>query len=158
MPLPPRAANHVWAYDFVFDSCANGQQLKCLTVVDEWTREALAIDVAGSIRSGRVIEVLSEHMCQGLLEGYLLTGRHGFFSTYESFAHVIDSFLLERHVEITIWFWIAFNAFDTAANPGRAAMTAPKPYSDAVFIDARSEPATAASWNSRHGSHHVAPT
>ena len=35
-PLPPRAANHVWAYDFVFDSCANGQQLKCLTVVDEF--------------------------------------------------------------------------------------------------------------------------
>lgn len=58
-PLPPTAANHVWAYDFVFDTCANGQQLKCLTVVDEWTREALAIDVAGSIRSGRVIEVLA---------------------------------------------------------------------------------------------------
>lgn len=34
-PLPPTAANHVWAYDFVFDTCANGQQLKCLTVVDE---------------------------------------------------------------------------------------------------------------------------
>ena len=59
-PLPPTAANHVWAYDFVFDTCANGQQLKCLTVVDEWTREALAIDVAGSIRSGRVIEVLAK--------------------------------------------------------------------------------------------------
>jgi putative transposase len=58
-PLPPSAANHVWAYDFVFDSCANGQQLKCLTVIDEWTREALAIDVAGSIRSTRVIEVLA---------------------------------------------------------------------------------------------------
>lgn len=39
--------------------CANGQQLKCLTVVDEYTREVLAIDVAGSIRSARVIEVLS---------------------------------------------------------------------------------------------------
>jgi transposase InsO family protein len=50
----------VWAYDFVFDACANGQQLKCLTVVDEFTRECLAIDVAGSIRSGRVIEVLSK--------------------------------------------------------------------------------------------------
>ena len=50
--------NHVWAYDFVFDTCANGQTLKCLTIVDEWTRECLAIDVAGGIRSGRVIEVL----------------------------------------------------------------------------------------------------
>jgi putative transposase len=43
----------------VFDACANGQQLKCLTVVDEYTRECLAIDVAGSIRSRRVIEVLA---------------------------------------------------------------------------------------------------
>ncbi len=58
-PLPPRAANHMWAYDFVFDSCANGQQLKCLTVVHEFTHESLAIDVAGSIRSKRVIEVLT---------------------------------------------------------------------------------------------------
>jgi putative transposase len=59
-PLPASRANHVWAYDFVFDACANGQQLKCLTVIDEFTRECLAIDVAGSIRSGRVIEVLSK--------------------------------------------------------------------------------------------------
>ncbi len=58
-PLPATGANYLWAYDFVFDACANGQQLKCLTVVDEYTRECLAIDVAGSIRSGRVIEVLS---------------------------------------------------------------------------------------------------
>jgi putative transposase len=57
--LPASGRNHVWAYDFVFDACANGQQLKCLTIVDEWTRECLAIDVAGSIRSGRVIDVLS---------------------------------------------------------------------------------------------------
>jgi putative transposase len=59
-PLPPFEHNHVWAYNFVYDACANGQQLKCLTVVDEFTRECLAIDVAGSIRSGRVIEVLSQ--------------------------------------------------------------------------------------------------
>ncbi len=58
-PVPATAENHLWAYDFVFDACANGQQLKCLTVIDEYTRECLAIDVAGSIRSGRVIEVLS---------------------------------------------------------------------------------------------------
>jgi len=58
-PLPTTDENQVWAYDFVFDACANGQQLKCLTVIDEHTRESLAIDVAGSIRSGRVIEVLS---------------------------------------------------------------------------------------------------
>jgi len=58
-PTPPRAAGHVSAYDFVHDACADGRKLKCLTVVDEFTREALAIDVAGSIRSGRVIDVLA---------------------------------------------------------------------------------------------------
>jgi len=64
-PLPATAPNHVWAYDFVFDASASGQQIKCLTVLDEFTKECLAIDVAGSIRSRRVIEVLtrliSEH-------------------------------------------------------------------------------------------------
>ena len=59
-PMPALGANQVWAYDFVYDACANGQQLKCLTVIDEYTRECLAIDVAGSIRSGRVIELLSK--------------------------------------------------------------------------------------------------
>ena len=54
-----KAPNEVWAYDFVHDSCANSQALKCLTVLDEYSREALAIDVGGSIRSERVIEVLS---------------------------------------------------------------------------------------------------
>lgn len=58
-PLPATGINHVWAYDFVFDRCANGQTLKCLTVVDKWSREALDIDVAGGIRSRRVIEVLT---------------------------------------------------------------------------------------------------
>jgi putative transposase len=58
-PLSPKGANQVWSYDFVFDSCADGRQLKCLTVTDEFTKEGLAIDVAGSIRSARVIEVLS---------------------------------------------------------------------------------------------------
>ena len=56
-PGPPTARNHVWAYDFIFDTCADGRLLKCLTVIDEFTRECLAIDVAGSIRSGRVIDV-----------------------------------------------------------------------------------------------------
>jgi putative transposase len=59
-PLPATGVGQMWAYDFVFDACANGQQLKCLTVIDEYTRECLAIDVAGSIRSVRVIEVLSK--------------------------------------------------------------------------------------------------
>jgi putative transposase len=58
-PQAPAGANQVWSYDFVFDWCANGQKLKCLTVTDEWTKEGLAIEVDGRIRSARVIEVLS---------------------------------------------------------------------------------------------------
>ena len=58
-PLPAMGPNQVWAYDFVHDACANGQKLKCLTLIDEFTRECLAIDVASSIRSRRVIDVLA---------------------------------------------------------------------------------------------------
>jgi len=47
---------------------------------------------------GRVMEVLSEHMCQGWLEGYLLTGRHGWFSCYEAFIHIIDS-MFNQHAK-----------------------------------------------------------
>jgi len=47
---------------------------------------------------GRVMEILSEHTCQGWLEGYLLTGRHGFFSCYEAFIHIIDS-MLNQHAK-----------------------------------------------------------
>lgn len=48
--------------------------------------------------NGQVMEVLSEHMCQGWLEGYLLTGRHGFFSCYEAFTHIIDS-MFNQHAK-----------------------------------------------------------
>ena len=47
---------------------------------------------------GRVMEVLSEHMCEGWLEGYLLTGRHGFFSCYEAFIHIVDS-MVNQHAK-----------------------------------------------------------
>ena len=52
--------NAVWTYDFVHDMCANGQTLKCLTVVDEHTKECLRIEVDGRLHSGRVIAVLGE--------------------------------------------------------------------------------------------------
>jgi xylulose-5-phosphate/fructose-6-phosphate phosphoketolase len=48
--------------------------------------------------AGRVMEVLSEHMCQGWFEGYLLTGRHGFFSCYEGFVHIVDS-MFNQHAK-----------------------------------------------------------
>ncbi len=53
-----RRPNEVWTYDFVHDACANGQQLKMLTVVDEFTRESLAIETRTSMKSQAVIEVL----------------------------------------------------------------------------------------------------
>ncbi|WP_078893607.1 phosphoketolase family protein, partial [Streptomyces sp. CT34] len=49
-------------------------------------------------RDGRVMEVLSEHLCQGWLEGYLLTGRHGLFASYEAFAHIVDS-MVNQHIK-----------------------------------------------------------
>ncbi|MGE0800810.1 MAG: phosphoketolase [Lautropia sp.] len=49
-------------------------------------------------RDGRVMEVLSEHLCQGWLEGYLLTGRHGLFSCYEAFIHIVDS-MMNQHAK-----------------------------------------------------------
>ncbi len=47
---------------------------------------------------GRVMEILSEHTCQGWLEGYLLTGRHGLFSCYEAFIHIVDS-MFNQHAK-----------------------------------------------------------
>jgi xylulose-5-phosphate/fructose-6-phosphate phosphoketolase len=63
-----------------------------------WMAEYLAEDADGSelATDGRVMEILSEHTLEGWLEGYLLTGRHGFFATYEAFVHVIDS-MINQH-------------------------------------------------------------
>jgi putative transposase len=81
----------------VFDSCANGQQLKCLTVVDEFTHECLAIDVAGSIRSGRVIEVLSRLMSVHGAPAYLRSD-----SGPEFVSHAILQWLTDAHIETAI--------------------------------------------------------
>jgi xylulose-5-phosphate/fructose-6-phosphate phosphoketolase len=65
-----------------------------------WLAEILPIDSDGTEISvgGRVMEMLSEHTLEGWFEGYVLTGRHGFFSTYESFVHVIDS-MFNQHAK-----------------------------------------------------------
>jgi xylulose-5-phosphate/fructose-6-phosphate phosphoketolase len=62
-----------------------------------WQAEVLPTDEHLS-RHGRVMEILSEHTCQGWLEGYLLTGRHGLFSCYEAFAHIVDS-MVNQHIK-----------------------------------------------------------
>jgi xylulose-5-phosphate/fructose-6-phosphate phosphoketolase len=63
-----------------------------------WMAEAKPDDDAALTHDGRVMEVLSEHVCQGWLEGYLLTGRHGFFSCYEAFIHIVDS-MFNQHAK-----------------------------------------------------------
>ncbi len=62
-----------------------------------WMGEYLPDDV-GLARDGRVVEVLSEHLCQGWLEGYVLTGRHGLLSCYEAFIHIVDS-MFNQHAK-----------------------------------------------------------
>jgi putative transposase len=70
-PQTPTGPNQVWSYDFVFDRCSNGQQLKCLTVTDEFTKQGLAIDVDGRIRSPQVIEVLARLVSERGAPAYL---------------------------------------------------------------------------------------
>ena len=62
-----------------------------------WEASTLPVD-EHLATDGRVMEVLSEHMCEGWLEGYLLTGRHGFFSCYEAFIHIVDS-MFNQHAK-----------------------------------------------------------
>ncbi|MDX2243858.1 MAG: phosphoketolase family protein, partial [Leptolyngbyaceae cyanobacterium bins.302] len=77
----------------------NSNRLNALFEITDraWTAETLSSDDHLS-SDGRVMEVLSEHLCQGWLEGYLLTGRHGFFSCYEAFIHIIDS-MFNQHAK-----------------------------------------------------------
>ena len=96
-PLPPTTAGHVWAYDFVFDACANGQQLKCLTVIDEYTRECLAIDVAWSSRSNRGIEVLSRLISVHGAPSYLRSD-----SGPEFVSRAVLNWLLEEGIHTAI--------------------------------------------------------
>jgi xylulose-5-phosphate/fructose-6-phosphate phosphoketolase len=63
----------------------------------QWNAEVFPFD-EHLARAGRVMEMLSEHQCQGWLEGYLLTGRHGLFNTYEAFVHVVDS-MFNQHAK-----------------------------------------------------------
>ncbi|HEU5115933.1 MAG TPA: phosphoketolase family protein, partial [Isosphaeraceae bacterium] len=63
----------------------------------QWDAETIPLD-EHLAPEGRVVEILSEHQCQGWLEGYLLTGRHGLFNTYEAFTHIIDS-MFNQHAK-----------------------------------------------------------
>ncbi len=81
---PDEAASNRWTAMFEVTS-------RCSTAEITATDEHMAAD-------GRVMEMLSEHQCEGWLEGYLLTGRHGFFSCYEAFIHIVDS-MFNQHAK-----------------------------------------------------------
>ena len=75
-----------------------------------WLAETVTDD-EGLSPDGRVMEVLSEHLCQGWLEGYLLTGRHGLFNCYEAFVHIVDS-MLNQHAK-----WLSSSSHLTWRRP-----------------------------------------
>ncbi len=80
------------------DETASNRLTPLFDVTDRaWMAETAATDDHQS-PGGRVMEVLSEHLCQGWLEGYLLTGRHGLFSCYEAFIHIVDS-MFNQHAK-----------------------------------------------------------
>jgi xylulose-5-phosphate/fructose-6-phosphate phosphoketolase len=80
------------------DETASNRLGAVFEVTDKaWLAETLPVDEHLG-RDGRVLEVLSEHLCQGWLEGYLLTGRHGLFNCYEAFIHIVDS-MFNQHAK-----------------------------------------------------------
>ncbi|WP_084525360.1 phosphoketolase family protein [Nocardia vaccinii] len=92
------AANPDNFLTFAPDELASNRLQDILEVTGRsWQAEIGANDVKLD-RTGRVVEVLSEHMCQGLLEGYLLTGRHGVFTCYEAFIHIVDA-MFNQHAK-----------------------------------------------------------
>ena len=93
-PLATAQPNEVWAYDFIFDRCTNGDAIKCLTVVDEGSRECLAIDVAGGIRAPRVIEILKRLVAERGAPRHLRSDNGP-----EFLAYAVQDWLREAKIE-----------------------------------------------------------
>jgi putative transposase len=91
VPCRAEYPNHVWTYDFVFDFCENGRKLKFLTLIDEFTRQALAIEVNVRMSSRQVIEVLERVMAQHGHPAYLRSDNGP-----EFIARRLKSYLAER--------------------------------------------------------------
>jgi transposase-like protein len=89
-PLGPTRSNKGWSHDLVFGSRAHGKEFRCLTVINEFTKEALAIDLAGSIRSGRLIDVLSRVTSQAGVPTYLRSGNGPEFVAHTPFKRATD--------------------------------------------------------------------
>ncbi len=80
------------------DETASNRLQNVFEVTDRTWMASLLPEDTNLGRNGRVMEILSEHTCQGWLEGYLLTGRYGFFSCYEAFVHIVDS-MFNQHAK-----------------------------------------------------------
>ena len=81
------------------ETASNRLQAVYEVTAKQWNAEFLGPETDEHLaRAGRVMEMLSEHQCQGWLEGYLLTGRHGVFTSYEAFIHIIDS-MFNQHAK-----------------------------------------------------------
>ncbi|HXU31304.1 MAG TPA: phosphoketolase family protein [Thermoanaerobaculia bacterium] len=85
------------------ETLSNGLEALFETTERQWEGETLPED-EHLAETGRVMEMLSEHQCEGWLEGYLLTGRHGLFNCYEAFIHIVDS-MFNQHAK-----WLAVSA------------------------------------------------
>ena len=107
-PRPPRHAGHV-AADVIRenprtfrlvgpDETASNRLQAVFEATDRQCLGAILPTDEHLARAGRVMEVLSEHLCQGWLEGYLLTGRHGLFNCYEAFIHIVDA-MFNQHAK-----------------------------------------------------------
>ena len=97
------------------DEVASNRLQAVFDVTDrQWEAERLSTD-DHLAPEGRVMEVLSEHQCEGWLEGYLLTGRHGLFTSYEAFIHIVDS-MFNQHAK-----WLKYNQPHTLAPSRRFA-------------------------------------
>lgn len=92
-PIQATAPNQVWTYDFVHDTCANGQRLKILTLTDEFTRESLAIEVATTIRAARVVRILAQVFQQHGVPAYLRSDNGP-----EFVAHAVQRWLAVQQV------------------------------------------------------------
>ncbi|BCT76918.1 putative phosphoketolase [Sinomonas cyclohexanicum] len=80
------------------DETASNRLMDVYEATDKVWQERIAEVDEHLARAGRVMEVLSEHLCEGWLEGYLLTGRHGLFTSYEAFIHIVDS-MFNQHAK-----------------------------------------------------------
>ena len=111
-PPPPRqrvwlvvssrcAQTATWKHVFAFSAPTRTNSNRLDAVFEATNRSWMADTLPEDDHlapDGRVMEILSEHTCQGWLEGYLLTGRHGFFSCYEAFIHIVDS-MFNQHAK-----------------------------------------------------------